>query len=101
MKHIVKIPFFQRKIIIYQLFFSIIFSFILSNSKIGPNLPNGFHTIRLLGNDELKYYYSTIYVGTPPQKQSVIVDTGSDYLAFPCTRARRNAVKIIRVENLL
>jgi len=25
-------------------------------------------------------------VGTPPQKQSVIIDTGSDYLAFPCSK---------------
>eukprot|EP01039_Chlorochromonas_danica_P010038 gene10038-11109_t len=30
-------------------------------------------------------HYAYIYVGTPPQRQSVIVDTGSHYLAFPCT----------------
>lgn len=29
-------------------------------------------------------HYSYIYVGTPPQRQSVIVDTGSHYTAFPC-----------------
>lgn len=59
-----------------------------TNSKLwttAQSQPKGFHTIRLFGNDTLKYYYANIYVGTPPQKQSVIVDTGSDYLAFPCS----------------
>ena len=30
-------------------------------------------------------HYSEVWVGTPPQRQSVIVDTGSHYTAFPCT----------------
>jgi len=30
-------------------------------------------------------HFSYIYVGTPPQRQSVIVDTGSHYTAFPCS----------------
>ena len=29
-------------------------------------------------------FYSHIWVGTPPQRVSVIVDTGSHYTAFPC-----------------
>ncbi len=29
-------------------------------------------------------HYATIWVGTPPQRQSVIVDTGSHFTAFPC-----------------
>ena len=29
-------------------------------------------------------HFAYIYVGTPPQRQSVIVDTGSHYTAFPC-----------------
>jgi hypothetical protein len=29
-------------------------------------------------------HYATVYVGTPPQRKSVIVDTGSHYTAFPC-----------------
>jgi len=48
--------------------------------------PKGFHTMRIYGSDDLKYYYTNIWVGTPPQRQSVIIDTGSDYLAFPCSR---------------
>eukprot|EP00915_Cephaloidophora_sp_WS-2016_P004758 GHVH01006352.1.p1 GENE.GHVH01006352.1~~GHVH01006352.1.p1 ORF type:complete len:508 (+),score=48.30 GHVH01006352.1:98-1621(+) len=34
-------------------------------------------------NDEA-YYYLNLFVGNPPQKQSVILDTGSSILAFPC-----------------
>eukprot|EP01041_Mallomonas_annulata_P005595 gene5595-11281_t len=30
-------------------------------------------------------HYSYIWVGTPPQRVSVIVDTGSHHTAFPCT----------------
>lgn len=30
-------------------------------------------------------HFAYIYVGTPPQRQSVIIDTGSHYTAFPCT----------------
>ena len=29
-------------------------------------------------------HYAYIYVGTPPQRQTVIIDTGSHYIAFPC-----------------
>lgn len=42
------------------------------------------HTIQLLGSFELGYYYINLFVGEPPQKQSVIVDTGSSITAFPC-----------------
>ena len=43
------------------------------------------HSMRLRGNSTLGYYYLNIYVGTPPQIQSVIVDTGSAITTFPCT----------------
>ena len=49
-----------------------------------PTLPN--HVIPLYGNTSLGYYYANIYVGSPPQKQSVIVDTGSGQLALPCSK---------------
>lgn len=29
-------------------------------------------------------HYAYIYVGTPPKRQSVIIDTGSHQTAFPC-----------------
>ncbi len=42
-------------------------------------------SIMVYGNSSyLKYYYTNIYVGTPPQKQSVIIDTGSLMTAVPC-----------------
>ena len=33
-------------------------------------------------------HISYLFVGTPPQRQSVIIDTGSSYTAFPCTGCR-------------
>lgn len=44
----------------------------------------GYHTFKLHGNIKDEYYYINIFVGNPPQKQSVIVDIGSDIIAFPC-----------------
>ena len=40
---------------------------------------------RLFGSaSDLGYYYVEIQVGTPPSRQTVIVDTGSHLTAFPC-----------------
>jgi len=40
---------------------------------------------RLYGNiDEYAYYYVDMLIGTPPQRVSVIVDTGSGVTAFSC-----------------
>jgi len=44
----------------------------------------GFHTIKIHGNVSLEYYFINAYFGTPPQKQSLIIDSGSDFTAFPC-----------------
>ncbi len=38
----------------------------------------------LFGNSTLGYYYLESYVGTPPQKKSLIFDTGSHMTIFPC-----------------
>lgn len=40
--------------------------------------------VTLFGNDTLGYYYVEAYVGTPPQKKSLILDTGSHLTIFPC-----------------
>ena len=30
-------------------------------------------------------YYADIYIGSPPQRQTVMLDTGSEHVALPCT----------------
>lgn len=44
------------------------------------------HVLPIYGNASLGYYYVKLYIGTPPQEQSVIIDTGSGQLALPCNR---------------
>lgn len=45
---------------------------------------NFVHT-NIFGNSfQLGYYYVDLWVGTPPVKQTVIIDTGSRLTAFPC-----------------
>eukprot|EP00913_Durusdinium_trenchii_P014516 g13617.t1 len=40
---------------------------------------------RLYGNvDHYAYYFVDLVVGTPPQRVSVILDTGSGVAAYPC-----------------
>lgn len=53
------------------------------------------HVIPLYGNATLGYYYANIYVGTPPQEQSVIIDTGSGHLALPCSECKNCGPKHI------
>lgn len=68
---------FRMQKIIFLLFVSLV----ISND---PSLPG--HTLPIYGNASLGYYYVTIFVGHPPQKQSVIIDTGSGQLALPCNK---------------
>ena len=51
----------------------------------------------IYGNATLGYYYLEAYVGTPPQKKSLIIDTGSHLTIFPCsgcTKCRNHMYKI-------
>jgi hypothetical protein len=57
---------------------------VVSSQSVDPALDK--HIIPLYGNSSLGYYYANIFIGTPPQMQSVIVDTGSGILALPCSR---------------
>lgn len=42
-------------------------------------------SVKLYGNlDEYAYWFADLVVGTPPQRVSVILDTGSSVCAFPC-----------------
>ena len=42
------------------------------------------HTLQVYGNYSLGYYYVEVGVGSPPQMQALIIDTGSNILAVPC-----------------
>ncbi len=41
-------------------------------------------TMTLRGGTYLGYYYVTLYFGTPLQRQTLIVDTGSPITTIPC-----------------
>lgn len=60
----------------------------LRRLQVDPNtnetVEQVIHQMGLDGSVEFGYYYASLFVGTPPQKQTVIVDTGSDITAFPC-----------------
>jgi len=50
----------------------------------------GIETARIYGNIyAYAYYFVDLLVGTPPQRTSVILDTGSRVCAFTCTHCRR------------
>lgn len=42
-------------------------------------------SVQLFGNNTLGYYYIEAYVGSPPQKKALILDTGSHLTIFPCS----------------
>eukprot|EP01017_Pseudomicrothorax_dubius_P045967 TRINITY_DN8034_c0_g1_i4.p1 TRINITY_DN8034_c0_g1~~TRINITY_DN8034_c0_g1_i4.p1 ORF type:complete len:605 (+),score=96.52 TRINITY_DN8034_c0_g1_i4:156-1970(+) len=50
---------------------------------------NKIHQLKLGGNVDLGYYFVTLYVGNPPQQQTLIIDTGSAITAFPCQECKR------------
>ena len=55
------------------------------NSDAQKYYDSNRHTTRLFGSFDLGYYYVNLFVGSPPQKQTVIVDTGSSLTAMPCS----------------
>ncbi|KAL4483118.1 hypothetical protein ABPG74_019144 [Tetrahymena malaccensis] len=42
------------------------------------------HRVLLEGGLSYYYYYVNIYIGSPPQRQALIIDTGSTKTIFPC-----------------
>ncbi len=62
----------------------VLFLVVLGCVGQNPQLPK--HIIPVYGNASLGYYYVNLYIGTPPQEQSVIIDTGSGQLALPCSK---------------
>ena len=47
---------------------------------------NKVHMIKIYGEDHTQYYYMNLMMGKPLRQQSVIIDTGSDLTAVPCSR---------------
>lgn len=45
---------------------------------------SSIRNMTVFGNATLGYYYLEAYVGTPEQKQALILDTGSNLTIFPC-----------------
>ncbi|EAR96391.3 eukaryotic aspartyl protease (macronuclear) [Tetrahymena thermophila SB210] len=48
------------------------------------------HTVQLEGSTGETVYWVNLYMGSPPQKQTAIIDTGSSLLAFPCSQCESN-----------
>jgi hypothetical protein len=65
-------------------YYTLFITFIIITHHQSPQIDN--HIIPVYGNASLGYYYVNLYVGTPPQEQSVIIDTGSGQLAVPCSK---------------
>ena len=42
-------------------------------------------TFPLNGSTTLGYYFTTFLIGTPPQRQTLIIDTGSSITAVACS----------------
>lgn len=40
--------------------------------------------MQIYGSTALGYYYLNVYIGNPPQLQTLILDTGSWLTAIPC-----------------
>ena len=68
---------------------------IISTLSQSPKLDK--HVIPLYGNATLGYYYANLYIGSPPQQQSVITDTGSGLLALPCSKCTSCGYKHLNI----
>lgn len=68
---------------------------------ITVRLSKKIFSYELYGNaSELQYVFANIYVGTPPQQQSVIVDTGSSFVGIPCKKSCNGGCGSKHVNNL-
>ena len=52
------------------------------------------HMIRIYGDDFTQVYYMNLMMGKPLRQQSVILDTGSDLTAVPCSSL--NLIRLYR-----
>lgn len=71
-----------RTILGKLLWFIVSLMLVLSGTHAMRNMP-------IFGNATMGYYFVEAYVGTPEQKQSLILDTGSNLTIFPCTGCKK------------
>ena len=59
---------------------------------------NNTVTLSLFGSTDMGYYYTTLFVGNPPQRQTLIVDTGSSITTFPCKSIHISLLYIFTID---
>jgi hypothetical protein len=67
------------------------------SNRLSPSTQHGRRLFNMTAPlfEGIGTHYSFIWVGTPPQRVSVIMDTGSHHTAFPCTGC--NCGKRVRI----
>jgi len=76
----------QPKVLLLPAVFVLHVGSCFGQNEIAP----GIETARIYGNIyTYAYYFVDLLVGTPPQRTSVILDTGSRVCAFTCTHCRK------------
>lgn len=59
--------------------------FLLALFPFFPTLSCALIATKVYGNvAEVGYYYAALWVGTPPVKRTLLIDTGSSLMGFPC-----------------
>jgi len=95
-------------IFLHNFTIALIFYLVCGAKAPPPNTQSKIFSYPLYGNvTDILYYYANIYVGNPPQQQSVIIDTGSSFVGVPCKqscgsecgKAHRNALYDSDVSN--
>ncbi|EAR90315.2 eukaryotic aspartyl protease (macronuclear) [Tetrahymena thermophila SB210] len=72
--------------IIRQSLLIIFFTLATCQKEYNPQI----HRVQLGGGLKYYYYYVNIYVGSPPQREALIIDTGSTKTIFPCVDCQNN-----------
>lgn len=63
---------------------------ISSNSTVSLRKMSSNQTLLYGNSSSLNYYFIDIYLGSPPMRQSLIIDTGSSITTVPCKQLCTN-----------
>ena len=65
--------------------YALVFAVLCGFSEATKSLSAPIRSMRVAGNDtDLAYYETTLFIGNDRSPQSLILDTGSDFLIIPC-----------------